>query len=210
MKIRINTNSLKNAVGTVFLLATAFFVCSTFISMRSVFADPITPVVTVSNTSGRVSPRMDATKRSAVVSRVATRNNMATKNAGQKTTVSRGGGNRTVSTRSITPKRINAASNRNVVSRNKTASVSKSNRGVRARTGVKSTRVSAAGGVLAGSRASSTSTSSTSYTYLASKLYSNTYSNLVDSTTGLISADAYNTCHLERQAEFHALTQDEA
>ena len=46
MTFRINANSCKNAMGTVFLLAAAFFVCSTFISMRSVFADPIAPADT--------------------------------------------------------------------------------------------------------------------------------------------------------------------
>ena len=52
MTFRINANSCKNAVGTVFLLAAAFFVCSTFISMRSVFADPIAPENSVAQKSG--------------------------------------------------------------------------------------------------------------------------------------------------------------
>ena len=34
----------KNAMGTVFLLAGAFFVCSTLVSIRAVFADPVAPV----------------------------------------------------------------------------------------------------------------------------------------------------------------------
>ena len=45
MKAKTVANSLKNAVSTVFLLAGAFFVCSTFLSMRAVFADPIAPVI---------------------------------------------------------------------------------------------------------------------------------------------------------------------
>ena len=44
MKSQKFANSVKNAVGTVFLLAGAFFVCSTMLSIRAVFADPIAPI----------------------------------------------------------------------------------------------------------------------------------------------------------------------
>ena len=71
-------SSVKNAMGTVFLLAGAFFVCSTLVSIRAVFADPIAPtnvneiVVpqgtrTNVRTSGRASPRgTNATTRATV------------------------------------------------------------------------------------------------------------------------------------------------
>ena len=57
MTFRINANSCKNAMGTVFLLAAAFFVCSTLVSMRSVFADPIVDTGAAMQKSGRASPR---------------------------------------------------------------------------------------------------------------------------------------------------------
>ena len=44
MKSHKIADSLKNAMGTVMLLAGAFFVCSTLLSLRAVFADPIAPV----------------------------------------------------------------------------------------------------------------------------------------------------------------------
>ena len=53
----------KNAMGTVFLLAGAFFVCSTLVSMRAVFADPIAPTVTP--VAGAASPRGGTTGRAA-------------------------------------------------------------------------------------------------------------------------------------------------
>jgi uncharacterized repeat protein (TIGR02543 family) len=43
---------------------------------------------------------------------------------------------------------------------------------------------------MAGSRASTSNT----YSYLSSKLYTGSYSNIIDSSTGLISADAYSNC----------------
>ena len=71
MKKRSVTNLCKNALGTVLLLMGAFFVCSTLLSMRMVFADPIAPSGTEmaqmanSSRSGRASPRGNtSTKRS--------------------------------------------------------------------------------------------------------------------------------------------------
>ena len=46
----------KNAMGTVFLLAGAFFVCSTFLSMRAVLADPVAPTVTPVQSSSTARP----------------------------------------------------------------------------------------------------------------------------------------------------------
>ena len=50
----------KNAMGTVFLLAGAFFVCSTFLSMRAVFADPIAPVISPTVNANTASPRANS------------------------------------------------------------------------------------------------------------------------------------------------------
>ena len=191
MTFRINANSCKNAMGTVFLLAAAFFVCSTFISMRSVFADPIAPE-TLAQRAGRTSPRSNANNTRSNVSRsTVARPSVQT---ASRTTASRGTANRNVSSRSITPTRTTNTANRNVVSRNKTATANRTtnNRAVRARTSTNKSRVSATGSVMsAGSRAGTTSTT---YSYLNSKLYTGSYANIIDSTTGLISADAYSNC----------------
>ena len=184
MRIRINVNSLKNAMGTVFLLAAAFFVCSTFISMRSVFADPIAQQNVV-QTSGRVSPRSNTTARANVARSTVAR----TTNATSRSTVSRGTASRSVSSRSITPKRSTNVSSRGVTSRSNAQNrTTASNRAVRARTATTPSRVSANSSVMAGSRAS------TNYSYLSSKLYTGSYANIIDSSTGLISADAYSNC----------------
>ena len=80
MKSRKFADSIKNAMGTVMLLAGAFFVCSTLLSIRSVMADPIAPVDStvqmlsqsgrngVNPRSGRASPRnrANATSRATV------------------------------------------------------------------------------------------------------------------------------------------------
>ena len=189
MTFRVNMNSLKNAMGTVFLLAATFFVCSTFISMRSVFADPIVNTNVATQKSGRTSPRANVnTNNRTTVSRATRRTTNA--NTSSRTTASRGNAvnnNRTVTSRGVTPTRAT----RGVVSRNNTnTNRTTNNRAIRARTSNTPSRVSATGSVMAGSRAST----STSYTYLSSKLYTGSYANIIDSTTGLISADAYSNC----------------
>ena len=193
MTFRINTNCCKNAMGTVFLLAAAFFVCSTLISMRSVFADPILDTNATNQSTGRQSPRSSATKR-ANVSRSTTSRAASTTPTASRATASRTAtATRTVSSRGITPTRSTNVSSRGVTSRSQTTSnrTTSANRTVRARTSSTPSRVSATGNVMsAGSRVGSTTT----YSYLASKLYTGSYSNIIDSTTGLISADAYSTC----------------
>ena len=63
MKKNSLQNFGKNALGTMFLLVGAFLVCSTFLSMRVVFADPIGPMLGNDETAGdgltlgRQSPR---------------------------------------------------------------------------------------------------------------------------------------------------------
>jgi hypothetical protein len=189
MTFRINANSCKNAMGTVFLLAAAFFVCSTLVSMRSVFADPVVNPNLSTQKSGRQSPRANtnSTSRSTVARSTASR---TTSQPASRTTASRGTvANRSVTQRSTTPTRSTNTTSRTVTARGNTANRTTSNRAVRARTATTS-RVSATGNVMSASRAST----GTTYSYLASKLYTGSYSNIIDSTTGLISADAYSNC----------------
>ena len=187
MTFRVNTNSLKNAMGTMFLLAAAFFVCSTLISMRSVFADPIVPTNTGAQRSGRTSPRSTSANRATVARTTSARQPGATRtvssrsNSVTRTVNSRGTG--AVSGVSTTK------SSRGVSARGQTATNVRSNRAVRARTAA-SSRASASGSMMAGSRATTSST----YTYLSSNLYTGSYSSIIDSTTGLISAEAYSKC----------------
>lgn len=188
MKIRINTNSLKNAMGTVFLLAAAFFVCSTLISMRAVFADPIVDTSLTNQRSARQSPRSSQRTSNKTISRsVSPRGNAG--NVSQAS-VSRDGAKRGVSSRSITPTR-KVASRGNA---KKVISRTNSNRALRARTGASTSRVGVNGNVLAGNRATQTTATGTNYAYLSSRLSTASYSNIIDSSTGLISADAYSTC----------------
>lgn len=198
MKNRNITGLFKNAVGTVFLLAGAAFVCSTFMSMRAVFADPIAPANANSvaapqatragavSRTGRASPRGNAT--SNTVSRGTNATNATGRSVGSRTTVSRGtaAGNNANSRTTVA---------RNVVSRTATNNASRTTtanntaRSVRART-TNPSRVSLQGSAIRGSKATNQNT----YTYLSNKLYTGNYSNIIDSTTGLISADAYNNC----------------
>ena len=129
MTFRVNTNSLKNAMGTMFLLAAAFFVCSTLISMRSVFADPIAPANTLPGRSGRVSPRATLESR-AVAARTAV--TPTQKTATSRTTASRGGSvNRIVTSRnkvSVHPSAATTSSTRGVAARNQVVNNTRSNR----------------------------------------------------------------------------------
>ncbi len=195
MTFRINANSCKNAMGTVFLLAAAFFVCSTFISMRSVFADPVAPANTLPQRSGRTSPRATVSDRATVARTATTRATSVQTPGATRTTASRGDttgrvvtsrGNASVRNISGTPTTVS----RGVTARNQADSSARSNRAVRARTSATPSRVSATGTMMAGTRAST----STSYSYLASSLYTGSYSNIIDSSTGLIAADAYSNC----------------
>ena len=196
MNFRIKANLFKNVMGTMFLLAAAFFVCSTLVSMRSVFADPIASAdIVVRNVGGRISPRSTSRTSNQTVSRtaVASRGKVVTKSGDTpNSSASRSVGTRKVSSRSITPTRSNSSIARGVTSRstqNKSGR-NDSSRTVRARTAVTPSRVSTSGSVMAGQRAGSTVT----YSYLASKLYTGSYSDVIDSSTGLISADAYANC----------------
>ena len=190
MTSRKFSNCCKNAIGTVFLLGGAFLTCSTLMSMRAALADPIAPVNADAVSpraqragnarSGRASPR--STAATTTVSR-----GTKTAAAPSRATASRGVVARTT-TRTTT-----TAPSRNVVSRTATTAATRttanrSGRNVRARN-VDVSRVSLQGSALRGSKAATTN-----YSYLNSKLYTGNYSNIIDSSTGLISADAYNNC----------------
>lgn len=231
------TDLIKNAVGTVFLLAGAFFVCSTLVSMRAVFADPIAPTVTATATSA--SPRATTATARAGASRTTTatarpsttasrattaRPSVANGTINTATTTSRGVASRgnTARTATARPTTTTGATSRAATSTASRATATRTgnaasrtgatttSRGVTSRTGTTTARVAAnntgrtvaarSGTAAGASRVSlqgtairGSSTSNT-YTYLQNKLYTGNYSNIIDSTTGLISADAYNNC----------------
>ena len=213
MKSQKIAESFKNAVGTVFLLAGAFFVCSTLLSMRSVFADPIAPTdfstgasvqsarANARTSSGRASPRGRATTSRATVARTAT--TVATAPAGNvsnaRAKASSQNSSRAVSARNVSPRATSdarrvTASGRGVVSRasvagNRAGAVTRNVRS-RVATADAASRVSLQGSAIRGSKTTPTS----SYSYLSNKLYTGNYSNIIDSTTGLISNDAFNNC----------------
>ena len=214
MKSREVADYCKDAMGTVFLIAGAFFVCSTFLSIRAVFADPIAPVAqnavavpqatragtsarssarpaTTRTTSANTVSRGTTTSNSTVVSRGVTSRVATTPTATRTTTT----GTTTVSSArpSTTASRGTATTTaRNVVSRTGTNTTSRvavnNNRNVISRNATNA-RVSLQGSAIRGSKATSNT-----YTYLSNKLYTGNYSNIIDSSTGLISAEAYNNC----------------
>ena len=186
MKSQKIADSVKNAVGTVFLLAGAFFVCSTLLSMRSVFADPIAPVDlnmlqggqngrsnAAGRAAGRASPRSTSANRATVA-----RTTVAGQNNVGATSRATTGQNRAVRSRAATSRSDAAAGrvnqSRNVVSRQNavtTRANATASRTVRARTATtdaaSNARVSLQGGAIRGSK----TTNSTSYSYLSGKLY---------------------------------------
>ena len=170
----------KNAMGTVFLLAGAFFVCSTLVSIRAVFADPIAPANVQMGTAQ--SPRANTANSRRNSANVVSRRD----DASTATTVSANSA-RGVAARTNTSRKTvtNTNSSRSVVARTTTPA-----RTVRNRATTNSARVSLQGNAIRGSKTTYTNT----YTYLNNKLYTGNYSNIIDSTTGLISADAYNNC----------------
>ena len=200
MNSRKIANSMKNAMGTVMLLAGAFFVCSTLVSIRAVFADPVAPVETTvymgpqsgranARASGRVSPRNSGATSRQTVARTAVPVSSVSTASPRGANANSG---RAVSSRATTS-RANATTTRNVVSRATNVVNRTSSRNVRARTAVAPSAVSARVS-LQGSAIRGNTSNSTSYSYLTGKLYTGNYSNIIDSTTGLISDDAYQNC----------------
>lgn len=203
-------------MGTVFLLAGAFFVCSTLLSMRSVLADPIAPMNAMMNTGtqsprstnsidrssprtsgttntvSRVTGRTNATVARGVVSRTGTY--VAPKTTTTTNTSRTVATSRPAATSSARPATTTSGQNRAVVSRtataSRTASPNTANRAVVSRSGTTDARISLQGSAIRGSKASV----SNKYTYLSNALYTGNYSNIIDPTTGLISSEAYNNC----------------
>ena len=170
----------KNAMGTVFLLAGAFFVCSTLVSIRAVFADPVAPVNVQMGTVQ--SPRANTANSRRNSANVVSRRDDASTATTASANSARGVAARTNTSRKTV---TNTNSSRSVVARTTTPA-----RTVRNRATTNSARVSLQGNAIRGSKTTYTNT----YTYLNNKLYTGNYSNIIDSTTGLISADAYNNC----------------
>ena len=170
----------KNAMGTVFLLAGAFFVCSTLVSIRAVFADPVAPVNVQMGMAQ--SPRANTANSRRNSANVVSRRDDASTATTASANSARGVAARTNTSRKTV---TNTNSSRSVVARTTTPA-----RTVRNRATTNSARVSLQGNAIRGSKTTYTST----YTYLNNKLYTGNYSNIIDSTTGLISADAYNNC----------------
>ncbi len=197
MKKNSCRNLYKDAIGAMFLLACAFFVGSTLLSMRAVLADPIAPVDSgATNAQNMMSSRQSANRanprangRTTNTARPTTTANasargVASRNVASRTSTNSGNTNTARSVVARTAARTSAA-NRT------TATRGTSTRNVRSRnSGTTMARISATGDVIRGSK----TTNSTYYTYLSNKLYTGNYSNIIDSTTGLISADAYSNC----------------
>ncbi|MDR0726448.1 MAG: hypothetical protein LBF37_00110, partial [Rickettsiales bacterium] len=191
MKSRNIGEIFKNAAGTVFLLAAAFFVCSTFLSMRAVFADPVAPAAAASAQSARAG-NVSASR----TTRASPRGNVNTSGERSVGATSRGVAGRTNTAAGTASRSQQAGSavNRGVVAR--TGGATNSARTAAARTVVNrstssadTARVSLTGNAIRGSKSTSSS-----YTYLSNKLYTGNYSNIIDPTTGLISAEAYSNC----------------
>lgn len=170
----------KNAMGTVFLLAGAFFVCSTLVSIRAVFADPVAPVNVQMGMAQ--SPRANTANSRRNSANVVSRRDDASAATTVNANSARGVAARTNTSRKTV---TNTNSSRSVVARTTTPA-----RTVRNRATTNSARVSLQGNAIRGNK----TTYNNTYTYLNNKLYTGNYSNIIDSTTGLISADAYNNC----------------
>ena len=205
MKNQKITDAYKNAIGTVFLLAGAFFICSTLLSMRTVLADPIAPTATATSSSSpaRTATRTKTGSRSTIA-RSTTARSTAPKATTAAKTASRNVKTRSVSVRSADGSvksisqatRSSNAPSRSIVSRFQTGGnttmrgvASRNSQRVVARNASNSSRV---GMVATGMRYSAGS--GVTVSYLTSKLYTGNYSNIIDSSTGLISADAYSNC----------------
>ncbi len=219
MKSQKIANSFKNAMGTVFLLAGAFFVCSTLFSIRAVFADPVAPINDMMNArgqngraqttraSGRTNPRANATRTTRnIVSRAAVAPvNVSGVDTGANSnrapardaTQSRAVTSRATINRATATNRANAGGVRNVVSR-QTAVSSRANardtRAVRARAAVASSSGASRARVSMGAGSLRGNSGSVSTSGLGSKLYTGNYANIIDTTTGLISNEAFNNC----------------
>lgn len=206
MKNKKMTEVYKNAVGTVVLLVSGLLMWSVFSDMKA-YGDPVAPVTPTAPRTNSVrtntTTRATATSRGTVARATTSRNTASRAVSGNAVPgAERGTSSRSVRTRSVSVRSANGtvknvpSSNRSVVSRTvsgnttmRGVSARNTARNVVARTGTTSARVSLVGNGLRASNSSGITTS-----YLTNKLYTGNYSNIIDSTTGLISADAYSAC----------------
>lgn len=217
MKNQNVTNACKNAIGTMFLLAGAFFICSTLLSMRTVLADPIAPV---NATQSRLAPARTAPGRTRANTRTTASRSVSARGTTARTATSRATvvqgetkqttAPRNIKTRSVSIRNVNenvvstpvaersvGTATRSIVARNNAnnttmrGTAARNGQRVVARTATSAPRVGVIG---SGMRATFGSSSGLNVTYLTGKLYTGNYSNIIDSTTGMISADAYSTC----------------
>jgi hypothetical protein len=194
MKSRNFGEIFKNAAGTVFLLAAAFFVCSTFLSMRVVFADPVAPQQVMTSAQSARGDYASAARKARTSPRGNTTASDTSAAPASRSVAERRNAAPAASSRS---QQATSVVSRGVVARTGVRVANSASRGAmsartvvnRATTGSDTARVSLSGSAIRGSK----STSST-YTYLSNKLYTGNYSNIIDSTTGLISAEAYSNC----------------
>jgi len=196
MKNQKIVNAYKNAVGTVFLLVSGLLMWSVFSDMKA-YGDPIAPTTT---TTARANPARTASTRQVSTARTATTRAGASRTVTTPSRTAATSNARNIKTRSISVRsndgnvRDVKQSTRSVASR--TTGTNTTMRGIAARnTGrvvartANSSRVS-----LIGSGLRASTNSSVSVSNLTAKLYTGNYSNIIDSTTGLISADAYSNC----------------
>ena len=199
MKNQKITDACKNAIGTVFLLVSGLLMWSVFSDMKA-YGDPIAPTAVA---APRVSParmassRNTTTARSTVARTGASRSTLGTKSSNARSIKTRSISVRsndgsvqnvkksTRSTATVAPRSIAARGNADNTTMRGVAS--RSTQRVVARTATTPSRVSLVG---AGLRASTGT--GVSVSYLTNKLYTGNYSNIIDSTTGMISADAYS------------------
>jgi len=120
------------------------------------------------------SPRANGASRSSGASRARTTTNVASRSSG--------------ASRNVVARTTNNTASRNVVARTTNRTTS-SKRNVVSR--ATPSRVSLTGSAIQGNKGAA---ATTTYTYLSNRLYTGNYSNIIDSTTGLISADAYQNC----------------
>ena len=173
---------------------------STQMTIISVLADPIAPTNPAGTgvQSGRQSPRSTSRTSNRTISRsTVSRAKSGATVTPTRSTVSRASVSRAATSRAITPTRPNATvvsrgvSSRSQSSRGQSTRGTTNNRAVRARSGANVARVSATGNVMSGNTRASVGANQS---YLNSRLYTGNYSNIIDSTTGLISAEAYSNC----------------
>ncbi|MDR1071696.1 MAG: hypothetical protein LBL21_03580 [Rickettsiales bacterium] len=196
MKSRQLYARIQGLLGSLFLTAGFLFIFLVIFSASSAFADPVQQEIQPAAASAAQSPRSNRSAsargggavRGAAAARPAQRSggtvNTAAANAARPAAPSRsvavrGGG----ATRATA-----AAAQRNIRARAPSAAVRAGpSRSVVARSGVQQARVGLTGSAI---RASTGTVSST----LTTRLASTTYNNLVDPTTGMLSADSYSNC----------------